>query len=204
MHTVSTPALRTRAQGDTTYMCAVDADGNAVSLITSVSGGFGAGVVAGSTGVVMNDRAAAYSLDPDSPNLIAPGRRPRHTILPGMALRDGRPEIVFGCMGGHMQPQGHIQTLVNVLDLDMGLQQAVDAPRYYVNEGDEVAFDPAMDADLVAELEKRGRRVFENDGSLEGFGGSFTGSAQMIRFHRDLDSLEAGSDSRLDGVAIGF
>jgi len=61
-----------------------------------------------------------------------------------------------------------------------------------------------MDADLVAELEKRGHRVFENDGSLEGFGGSFTGSAQMIRFHRDLDSLEAGSDSRLDGVAIGF
>ena len=204
MHTVSTPALRTRAQGDTTYMCAVDADGNAVSLITSVSGGFGAGVVAGSTGVVMNDRAAAYSLDPDSPNLIAPGRRPRHSILPAMALREGRPEIVFGVIGGHMQPQGHIQTLVNVLDLDMGLQQALDAPRYYVLEDDEVAFEPAMDEDLVTELEDRGHRRFHNDGSPQAWGQSFSGSAQMIRFHRDLDSLEAGSDPRLDGVAIGF
>lgn len=203
MHAASTRPLATSAHGDTSYVCAVDAAGNAVSLITSISLPFGAGVVAGSTGVLMHGRGAAFSLDPESPNLIAPGRRPRHTILPAMALRDGRPEIVFGCIGGHMQPQGHVQSLVNVLDLHMGLQQAIDQPRYYVLKGDQVAFEPAMDADLVADLEQRGHQRFKNDGSRQAWAESFSGSAQMIRFHRDHDSLEAGTDPRLDGVAIG-
>jgi gamma-glutamyltranspeptidase/glutathione hydrolase len=196
--------------GDTTYLCVVDAAGNAVSLITSVSDVFGAGVVAGDTGVVMHNRGAEFSLDPASPNLIAPGRRPRHSILPGMALRDGRPELVFGCMGGNMQPQGHIQLLVDVLDLGMGLQEAIDAPRYRVLEGDDVAFEDALDPELVADLERRGHQRVTGDApptdwtSPHAYVRDFKGSAQMIRFHRDRGSLEGASDPRLDGVALGL
>ena len=202
--------LTASAHGDTTYLCVVDAAGNAVSLITSISDVFGAGVVGGSTGVVMHNRGAAFSLDPGSPNLIGPGRRPRHTILPGMALRDGRPEIVFGCMGGNMQPQGHIQLLVNVLDLDMGLQQAIDAPRYRILEGDDVAFEPTLDPAVIADLERRGHQRVTGDAppsdwnSPHAYVRSFKGSAQMIRFHRDRGSLEGATDPRLDGVAIGL
>ena len=208
--TARTRPLATSAHGDTTYLCAVDGSGNAVSLITSISDVFGAGVVAGGTGVLMHNRGAAFSLDPESPNLIAPGRRPRHSILPAMAMRDGRPEIVFGCMGGNMQPQGHIQLLVNALDLDMGLQEAIDAPRYRILEGDEVAFEATLDAELVADLRRRGHQQVTGDPppsdwiAPHAFVRSFKGSAQMIRFHREHGSLEGATDPRLDGVAIGL
>ena len=191
-----------RDLGDTTYLCVVDAAGNAVSLITSVSSAFGAGVVAGSTGVVMNNRGAEFSLDPKSPNLIAPGRRPRHSILPAMALRDGRPEIVFGCMGGMMQPQGHIQLMVNVLDAGMGLQEAIDAPRYRILDGLDVTVDDGLDPEVIADLERRGHQLPSSEKLPPG--SRFKGSAQMIRFHRDHGSLEGGTDHRLDGVAIGL
>ena len=196
--------------GDTTYLCVVDAAGNAVSLITSISDVFGAGVVAGDTGVIMHNRGAEFSLDPASPNLIGPGRRPRHSILPGMALRDGVPELVFGCMGGNMQPQGHIQLLVDVLDLGMDLQEAIDAPRYRVLEGDDIALEAGLDPGVVAELERRGHQLVTGDAppsdwtSPHAYVRSFKGSAQMIRFHRDRGSLEAGTDPRLDGVALGL
>ncbi len=202
--------IATGAHGDTTYLCVVDAAGNAVSLITSISDLFGAGVVAGSTGVLMHNRGAAFSLDPTSPNLIAPGRRPRHSILPGLAMRDGRPEIVFGCVGGNMQPQGHVQLLVNVLDLDMGLQAAIDAPRYRILDGDEVAFEDTLDAEVVADLARRGHHRVSGDArpgdwtSPPAFARSYKGSAQMIRFHRDHGTLEGATDPRLDGVAIGL
>ena len=208
--TARTRPMAAGAQGDTTYLCVVDAAGNAVSLITSISDIFGAGVVAGNTGVLMHNRAAAFSLHPTSPNLIGPGRRPRHSILPAMAMRDGRPEIVFGCMGGNMQPQGHVQLLVNVLDLDMGLQAAVDAPRYRLLDGAEVAFEETLDAELVADLERRGHQRVTGEPppsdrtSPHAFVRSFKGSAQMIRFHRDHGSLEGATDPRLDGVAIGL
>ena len=191
-----------RDLGDTTYLCVVDAAGNAVSLITSISSAFGAGVVAGSTGVVMNDRGAEFSLDPKSPNLIAPGRRPRHSILPAMALRNGRPEIVFGCMGGMMQPQGHIQLMVNVLDASMGLQEAIDAPRYRILDGLDVTVDDGLDPEVIADLERRGHRLPSPEKLPPG--SRFKGSAQMIRFHRDQGSLEGGTVHRLDGVAIGL
>jgi gamma-glutamyltranspeptidase/glutathione hydrolase len=205
-----TRPVATSPHGDTTYLCVADAAGNAVSLITSISDVFGAGVVAGNTGVLMHTRGAAFSLDPQSPNLIAPGRRPRHSILPAMAMRDGRPEIVFGCMGGNMQPQGHIQLLVNVLDLDMGLQAAIDAPRYRILEGDEIAFEETLDPELVDDLGRRGHQRVSGDPppsdwtSPHAFVRSFKGSAQMIRFHRDHGSLEGAADPRLDGVAIGL
>jgi gamma-glutamyltranspeptidase/glutathione hydrolase len=150
------------------------------------------------------------SLDLNSPNLIGPGRRPRHSILPATAVRDGRPEIVFGCMGGNMQPQGHVQLLVNVLDLDMGLQEAIDTPRYRILEGDEVAFEASLDPELVADLERRGHQRVTGDPppsdwtSPHAFVRSFKGSPQMIRFDRNLGSLEGTTDPRLDGVAIGL
>ncbi len=205
-----TRPVATSSHGDTTYLCVADAAGNSVSLITSISDVFGAGVVAGNTGVLMHNRGAAFSLDPESPNLIAPGRRPRHSILPAMAMHEGRPEIVFGCMGGNMQPQGHVQLLVNVLDLDMGLQEAIDAPRFRILEGDEIAFEETLGAELVDDLEHRGHQPVTGDPppsdwtSPQAFARSFKGSAQMIRFHRDHGSLEGGTDPRLDGVAIGL
>lgn len=202
--------LTATAHGDTTYLCVVDAGGNAVSLITSISDVFGAGVVAGSTGVIMHNRGAAFSLEPESPNLIAPGRRPRHSILPAMTLRDGRPELVFGCMGGNMQPQGHVQLLVDVLDLGMGLQEAIDCPRFRILEGDDVAFEDTLDAEVIADLQRRGHQRVTGDSppsdwsSPHAFVRSFKGSAQMIRFHRHHGSLEGATDPRLDGVAIGL
>ena len=127
-----------------------------------------------------------------------------------MALLDGRPEIVFGCMGGNMQPQGHIQLLVNVLDLGMGLQQAIDAPRYRVLDGDDVAFEDTLEPQTVADLERRGHQRVIGDPppsdwtSPHSYVRRFKGSAQMIRFHRDHGSLEGATDARLDGVAIGL
>ena len=107
------------------------------------------------------------------------------------------------------QPQGHVQLLVNVLDLDMGLQAAIDAPRYRILEGDEVAFEETLDAELVADLERRGHQRVSGDpppsdwASPQAFARSFKGSAQMIRFHRDHAALEGATDPRLDGVEIG-
>lgn len=109
-----------------------------------------------------------------------------------------------------MQPQGHIQLLVNVLDLDMGLQEAIDAPRFRILEGDEIAFEETLGPELVDDLERRGHQPVTGDPppsdwtSPQAFARSFKGSAQMIRFHRDHGSLEGGTDPRLDGVAIGL
>jgi gamma-glutamyltranspeptidase/glutathione hydrolase len=112
------PATRPQGgnSGDTSYVCAVDGEGNAVSLMTSISGLFGSGLMAGDTGVLLNNRAAQFSSQPGHPNALAPGHRPRHSILPAMVLRDGLPEFVMGVIGGNAHPQGLTQILVNALD----------------------------------------------------------------------------------------
>jgi len=201
-------ALATRPQGgnsgDTSYMCAVDGEGNAVSLMTSISGLFGSGLVAGDTGVLLNNRAAQFSSQPGHPNALAPGHRPRHSILPAMVLRDGLPEFVMGVIGGNAHPQGLTQILVNALDLGMNPQQAVDAPRFkLIMQSGAVHIDPQFNPDVGHELVARGHQL----GDSYGFMG-FKGGAQMVRLHRDdsghCTSLEAGVDHRLDGVALGF
>lgn len=186
---------------DTTYVCAIDAEGNAVSLMTSICGTFGSGLLAGDTGVILNNRASLFSTRPGHPNALAPGHRPRHTILPGMVLHNGIPEYLLGCIGLNNHPQGQVQLLVDALDLGMNPQQAVDAPRFrVVMTTDEVQVDAGFGEQVGYELTARGHRI--------GDPYAFKGAAQMARIHRGDDGigpcLEAGVDHRLDGVALGW
>jgi gamma-glutamyltranspeptidase/glutathione hydrolase len=133
--------------GDTSYVCAVDPEGNAVSLMTSICGLFGSGLVAGDTGVLLNNRATQFSSQPGHPNALAPGHRPRHSILPAMVLRDGLPELLMGVIGGNAHPQGLTQILVTALDRGMNPQQAVDAQRFkLIMQSGAVHIDVAVQA----------------------------------------------------------
>ena len=186
---------------DTTYICTIDPEGNAVSLMSSICGAFGSGLLAGETGVILNNRASQFSTRRGHPNALMAGHRPRHTILPGMVLRDGVPEFLLGCIGLNNHPQGQVQTLVNVLDLGMNPQQACDAARFrVVMTSDEVQLDPAFPEQVGAELVARGHRL--------GDPFAFKGAAQMVRIHRGEAGigpcLESGVDHRLDGVALGW
>lgn len=190
--------------GDTSYVCAVDPEGNAVSLMTSICGPFGSGLVAGDTGIVLNNRGTQFSSQPGHPNALAAGHRPRHSILPAMVLRDGLPEFLMGVIGGNAHPQGLTQILVNALDLGMNPQQAVDAPRFkLIMQSGAVHIDPHFNPEVGNELVARGHQLGDSYGFM-----SFKGAAQMLRLHRDATgqctSLEAGVDHRLDGVALGF
>jgi gamma-glutamyltranspeptidase/glutathione hydrolase len=186
---------------DTTYVCAVDRDGNAVSLMSSICGSFGSGLLAGDTGVILNNRGSQFSTKPGHPNALAAGRRPRHTILPGMVLRDGMPEFVLGCIGLNNHPQGQVQLLVDALDLGMNPQQACDSARFrVVMTSDEVQLDTRIPEQVQAELAARGHRLGDPD--------AFKGAAQMVRIHRGEAGVgpcvESGVDHRLDGVALGW
>jgi gamma-glutamyltranspeptidase/glutathione hydrolase len=186
---------------DTTYLCAIDSDGNAVSLMMSICGLFGSGLVAGDTGVILNNRASQFATRRGHPNALAPGRRPRHTILPGMVLRDGLPEFVLGCIGLNNHPQGQVQMLVNTLDLGMNPQQSVDAARFrIVMTSDEVQLDHRIPEQVASELAARGHKLGDPT--------AFKGAAQMVRIHRGEAGvgpcLESGVDHRLDGLALGW
>jgi gamma-glutamyltranspeptidase/glutathione hydrolase len=172
--------------------------------MTSISGLFGSGLVAGNTGVLLNNRAAQFSSQPGHPNALAPSHCPRHSILPAMVLRDGLPEFVMGVIGGNAHPQGLTQILVNALDLGMNPQQAVDAPRFkLIMQSGAVHFYPMLTPRGGQSRGPHGHQL----GDSYGFVG-FKGGAQMVRLHRDAagqcTSLEAGVDHRLDGVALGF
>ncbi len=186
---------------DTTYICAIDPEGNAVSLMSSICGAFGSGLLAGDTGVILNNRASQFSTVRGHPNALAAGRRPRHTILPGMVLRDGMPEFLLGCIGLNNHPQGQVQMLVNVLDRGMNPQQACDAARFrVVMTTDEVQLDREIPEQVAYELAARGHRLGDPT--------AFKGGAQMVRIHRGEAGigpcLESGVDHRLDGVALGW
>lgn len=186
---------------DTTFMLAVDAAGNAVSLMSSICGVFGSGLLAGDTGIILNNRASQFSAVRGHPNALAPGRRPRHTILPGMVLRAGEPEFVLGCVGLNNHPQGQVQLLVNALDRGMNPQQACDAPRFrVVMTTDELQLDAGIPEQVAMELAARGHRLGDPT--------AFKGATQMVRIHRGEaavgPALESGVDHRLDGVALGW
>ncbi|MFN5756488.1 MAG: gamma-glutamyltransferase family protein [Planctomycetia bacterium] len=190
---------------DTTYLCAIDAEGNAVSLMSSICGMFGSGLLAGDTGVILNNRASQFSSRRGHPNALAPGRRPRHTILPGMVLRDGEPEYLLGCIGLNNHPQGQVQLLIDALDLGMNPQEACDAPRFrVVMNTDEVQLDETFPEQIGKELAARGHRLGDSQ--------AFKGATQMLRIHQGTrrgtggvgPCLESGVDHRLDGVALGW
>ena len=180
---------------DTTYLCAVDAEGNGCSFINSLYMGFGSGVVAAGTGVCLQNRGHSFRLDPGHPNVLAPGKRPLHTIIPGLATRDGALWAIFGVMGGPMQPQGHAQLLANLLDYGMNPQEAVDHPRHFHDDGT-LLLEGRTPETEVEELSRRGHRIEIGSGYL-----IQTGGAQLIRVLEN-GVRACGSDPRKDGCAL--
>ncbi len=181
--------------GGTTYLCAVDGAGMAVSLIQSVFGSFGSGVVAPGTGIVLQNRAAGFSREPGHPNALAPSTRPFHTIIPGMLVEEGKLLGPFGVMGGPMQPQGHFQVVRRVVDDADDPQAALDAPRWRVEPDGVVELEPGLE-DLIPALRAKG-----HDARLGNLPHPF-GVGQMIL--RQGDAWVGGSDGRGDGYAAGL
>ncbi len=182
---------------DTVYLCTADSEGNAVSFINSLYEGFGSGVVAEGTGITLQNRGNLFSLDPAHPNCIAPHKRPYHTIIPCMVTRDDRLVICYGVMGGFMQPQGHVQVLSNLVDHGMDPQQALDAPRFRFDRGNEYGIEAHLPRFVYAGLRARGHVL--QVGSPGNFGGG-----QVIQVHPESGALMAGSDPRKDGCAVAF
>jgi len=158
--------------GDTVYLAVTDKEGNSVSFINSLYQGFGSGIVVEGTGICLQNRGSLFSLEPSHPNRIEPHKRPYHTIIPAMAFKDGNLFLTFGVMGGFMQPQGHVQMLLNIIDFRMGLQTALDAPRFRYIQGNECAFEPGIPAGVLRELANKGHRITTLDDSYsQQFGG---------------------------------
>jgi gamma-glutamyltranspeptidase/glutathione hydrolase len=145
--------------GGTVYLCAADGEGNMVSYIQSNYLGFGSGVVVPGTGVSLQNRAANFSMDPRSDNVVAPGKKSYHTIIPGFLMKDGRPVGPFGVMGGFMQPQGHLQLLTNELDFHMNPQESLDAPRFQWVGGRKIQVEKAVPIAVVRALKARGHEI---------------------------------------------
>ncbi len=175
----------------TVYLCCADGEGNMVSWIQSNYMGFGSGIVVGDTGIALQNRGADFSLDAADANCLAPGKRSYHTIIPGFLLRDGAPVGPFGVMGGYMQPQGHVQVVMNFVDFALDPQQALDAPRWQWMRDQSVTVETRFDADLARALRRRGHnvRVDLNTASF--------GRGQMI-VRLDNGVLVGGTESRTD------
>ncbi|HEY63222.1 MAG TPA: gamma-glutamyltransferase family protein [Caldilineae bacterium] len=198
------------AGSDTVYLSVVDGEGNACSFINSLYMGTGTGLVVPGTGVSLQNRGALFVLDPEHPNALASNKRPYHTIIPAMTTRDGELHACFGVMGGYMQPQGHFQMLVNMLDLGMAPQQALDVPRWMLagpdaglgaqEPGGLVMIEEGWDFGVMAELARRGHRL----APVDGFGRVVFGGGQIILRDPDTGVLIAGSDPRKDGCAVGW
>ncbi|MCL6468258.1 MAG: gamma-glutamyltransferase, partial [Ralstonia sp.] len=187
--------------GGTVYLTAADENGMMVSFIQSNYMGFGSGVVVPGTGISLQNRGFGFSMDARSANVVEGGKRPFHTIIPAFLTKDGQPQMSFGVMGGDMQPQGHLQTLVRMLDYKQQPQAACDAPRWKVNRDFTLDVEGTMNAKTVAALEARGHKLESVADPYMDFG-----SGQFIwRLSDDADhGYVAASDSRRDGHAVGF
>jgi gamma-glutamyltranspeptidase / glutathione hydrolase len=180
---------------DTTYLCAVDAEGNGCSFINSLYDRFGSGIVAGGTGVCLHNRGRSFHLVPDHPNALAPGKRPLHTLIPGLATRDGALWATFGVMGALMQPQGHAQLLINLLDHGMSPHEAVDHPRHRHEDGT-LFVEGRIPEGEVEKLRGMGHRVEVGPNYIIP-----TGGAQLICV-LEGGVRACGSDPRKDGCAL--
>ena len=189
-------------EGDTIAIVTADADGNAVSLIQSLYWEFGSGVIAGDTGVLLQNRGASFSLDPAHPNRLAPRKQTAHTLIPSMYLVDGRPRLVYGTMGGEGQPQTQAALVTRILDHGLGPQAAVEAPRWlfgrtWGEETQSLRLEARFGDAVSASLRERGHDVEVVDDWSD-----LMGHAQVVRV--DPDGLSGGSDPRADGAALGF
>ncbi|MGK2924304.1 MAG: gamma-glutamyltransferase [Lysobacterales bacterium] len=193
--------------GDTIYLTTADRDGNMVSLIQSNFRGMGSGMTPPGLGFVLQDRGELFSLVDGHPNAFAPGKRPFHTIIPAFITRDGKPWISFGLMGGGMQPQGHVQLVVNLVDFGLGLQEAGDAPRIHhagsseptgkaMTDGGIVNLESGFDYPAIRDLVRRGHTIQFSNGPYGGY--------QAIMRHPEYGVWVGASESRKDGQAAGY
>jgi len=182
-------------RGDTVYLTAADRRGNVVSLIQSLFGSFGSGIVAGETGIVLQNRGSMFTLTPGHPNRIAPHKRPAHTLVPAFVMKDGAPYFSFGVMGGEHQAQGHAQVLVNLIDFGMNVQAAGEAARIH-HADDVIEVERGVPAAAREELARKGHRVVDGSGVFGGYQGILRDSTTGV--------LMGGSDPRKDGLAIGY
>ena len=180
---------------DTVYLTVVDRDRMAVSFINTLFSSFGSGVCTEKSGILLTNRGACFTLHEDHPNTFAPGKRPMHTIIPALGMKNGRCEMSFGVMGAHYQPMGHVQIILNMLDYGMDVQQAIDSPRLFF-EGETVEVETGTPKATIEGLRARGHRV---DTAKTPWGG-----AQTIKIDWDRGVLIAGSDPRKDGCALGY
>ena len=187
---------------DTVYISVVDGDGNACSFIYSIYSNFGSGLVVPDTGIVLHNRGALFSLDPDHPNALAGGKRPYHTIIPALATVDDELYLCYGVMGAFMQPQGHLQVISNLVDFGMDPQQALNALRFIVTEED-VALEEGISPEILRDLESRGHRTRTISSYYRGMSGGF-GGAQLIQRDPETGVLSGASEPRKDGCAVGW
>jgi gamma-glutamyltranspeptidase/glutathione hydrolase len=199
------------SSSDTVYLCTVDDEGNACSFINSNYMGFGTGIVPSGWGFTLQNRGAGFSLDPSHPNSLAPGKRPYHTIIPGLitvdadrlSVRRNNLYASFGVMGGFMQPQGHMQVVSALVDDGLDPQAALDRPRFCINDGTsggQVMLEDGIPAAIQADLEKMGHSVQR----VSGYERSIFGRGQIIRRDPGTGVLCGGSDPRADGCAMSL
>jgi gamma-glutamyltranspeptidase/glutathione hydrolase len=210
-------------EGDTMYLCTADSQGNVVSLIQSLYMGIGSGLVGGDTGVALHNRGSYFSLDPRHANYLQPGKRTMHTIMPAMVLRDGRPHMSIGSMGGDTQPQIHAQLLTAMLDFGLNPQEAISAPRW--NSGRVSLKNPAealsgqsgvddrFDPNIVEMVQIENRFPAEISEQLTRLGHHIEilgpwedtmGHAQAIVLHPEGQLFAGAADPRCDGLALGY
>ncbi len=194
-------------KGDTIYLTVVDKDRNAVSLIQSNYAGFGSGMVPDGLGFCLQDRGALFNLEKEHLNVFEPGKRPFHTIIPAMVTKDGKPVFTFGVMGGSMQPQGHVQVLLNIIEFGMNIQEAGDAPRFrhggssqpdygVMTDGGVVYLESGISPETIRELLGKGQQISKTAGGFGGYQGIWIDAVRGI--------LIGGSESRKDGCATGY
>ncbi len=193
---------------DTVYLCTADADGNMVSLIQSIYWGWGSREVPAGLGFCLQNRGRSFSLDPKHRNTLEPHKRPFHTIIPGFLTRDGKPQCAFGVMGGDMQPQGHVQILMNLIDFHLSIQQAGEQPRVQhfgstnpwggaMKDGGSIGLEAGIGPQVAEQLEAMGHAISERDTGMYG-------GYQAIWREEEPPRYFAGSDPRKDGAAVGY
>jgi gamma-glutamyltranspeptidase/glutathione hydrolase len=190
--------------GDTVYFCAADSDGLVVSIIQSIYHDFGSAVIGGDTGVILQNRGSFFSLDDNHPNRLEPGKRTFHTIIPAMLLKDGKPALAYGTMGGEGQPQTQAAMVTRMIDFGYDVQQAIEAPRWLMGRTwgtatSNLSLESRIPDGVARELTLRGQPV-----QIVGPWSGTLGHAQAIRLDTETGFMEGGADPRGDGAALGY
>ena len=197
MEKASELSFEALSSSDTVYLSSADNTGMMVSFIQSNYSGFGSGVVVDGTGISLQNRGAGFSLIPGHPNLVAGGKRPFHTIIPGFVSKSGLPYMSFGVMGADMQPQGHLQMLVNTLDFNYNVQASADAPRWKITKKGEIFIEEGMPSSLMDGLAKKGHKL-----NLRPYGSFEFGATQMIKTVEN--GFIGATEPRRDGAVVGY